>query len=206
MAPFVDALLRGDRAEALALSSKALGILGSRVAVFSDFIQPAQYEIGDLWYAGTIGVADEHRATAIVEDVVRSLPPTPAPAPVPENSRCLLAALGDERHVLGMKVLQLALDDEGWKTRSLGGGASLDRVVAAVRAAPPQLVALSAAYLPVIQPLTVAVGRIKGMGPRVLVGGPAFNRVPELWLKVGADGHGSDARVSLVLARRLLKR
>ena len=204
--PFRDALLAGDKARAIVLSADALGLLGSRVAVFSDLLQPAQYEIGELWYEGRIGVADEHRATSIVEAVVNSLPPTRSADPVPRGSRCLLAALGEEQHVLGMKVFKLALDDEGWTTQWLGGRVPLDEVLDAVRARPPQVVALSAAYLPDVQPLKLAIARLKAMGARVLVGGAAFNRIPDLWARLGADGHGSDARVSVVLARRMLER
>lgn len=205
VAPFLDALLAGDRARAIALSADALALLGSRVALFSDLIQPAQYEIGELWYEGRIGVADEHRATSIVEAVVSSLPPTRSADPVPPGSRCLLAALGQEQHMLGLKVFKLALEDEGWTTQLLGGRTSLEKVLDAVRIRHPHVVALSAAYLPAVQPLKLAVERIKARGPRVLVGGAAFNRVPDLWVRVGADGHGSDARVSLVLARRMLE-
>lgn len=204
--PFLDALLAGDKVSALQLSSAALVLLGSRVAVFSDLLQPAQYEIGELWYAGRIGVAGEHRATAIVESVVSSLPPTPSKLPVRRGSRCLLAALGEEQHVLGLRVFGLALEDEGWTTRWLGARTSLDKLLAAAEAKPPHVVALSAAYLPAVQPLKLAIDRIKLTGARVMVGGPSFNRIPDLWRRVGADAHGSDARVSLVLARRLLAR
>ena len=205
VAPFLDALLAGDRTRAIALSADALALLGSRVALFSDLVQPAQYEIGELWYEGRIGVADEHRATSIVEAVVSALPPTPSADPVPPGSRCLLAALGQEQHMLGLKVFKLALEDDGWTTQLLGSGISLEKMLDAVRIRRPRVVALSAAYLPAVQPLKLAVERIKAMGPRVLVGGAAFNRVPDLWLRVGADGHGGDARVSLVLARRMLE-
>ena len=203
---FLGALLAGDEVSAVRLASDTLALLGSRVAVFSDLLQPAQYEIGELWYAGRIGVANEHRATAIVQAAVSALPPTPSKFQVPRGSRCLLAALGDEQHVLGLRVFGLALDDEGWTTRWLGGRTPLDKVLEAAEAKPPHVVALSAAYLPAIQPLKLAIERIKLTGARVLVGGPAFNRVPELWTRVDADGYGSDARVSLVLARRMLAR
>ena len=206
VAPFLDALLAGDRSRALVLASDALALLGSRVAVFSDLLQPAQHEIGELWYLGRIGVADEHRATSIVEAVVSSLPPTLSADPVPRGSRCLFAALGEEQHVLGLKVLRQALADDGWTTQWLGGRTSLDEVLDAVRTRPPDVVALSAAYLPEVQPLKLAIEQLKAIGPRVLVGGAAFNRVPDLWVRLGADGHGSDARISLVLARRMLER
>ena len=202
--PFLEALLANDKVSALRVSTEALALLGRRVAVFSDLLQPAQVQVGELWYAGQIGVADEHRATAIVEAVVSSLPPTPSAAPVRRGSRCLLAALGEEQHVLGLRVLKLALEDEGWTTDWLGARVQLANLLEVVQAKPPQFVALSAAYLPDAQPITLAIHSLKRTGARVLVGGPAFNRIPDLWNRIGADGHGSDARVSVVLARRLL--
>ena len=39
-----------------------LARVGSRTAVFADLLQPAQYEIGELWYRGEIGIEAEHRA------------------------------------------------------------------------------------------------------------------------------------------------
>jgi MerR family transcriptional regulator, light-induced transcriptional regulator len=202
--PFLETLLAGDRAGALALSADALALVGSRVALVSDLIQPAQYQIGELWYEGRIGVAEEHRATAIVQAVVNSLPPTPSSDPVPQGSRCLMATAGEEQHVLGLKVLALAFEDEGWNVKSAGAGASLDEVLEAVRSWHPQVVALSASYLPSAKPVKQAIERIKATGPKVMVGGAAFNRVPGLWSRLGADGHGSDARIALVLARRML--
>ena len=201
----LDALLSGDQPAADKVAADALTLLGSRVAVFSDLIQPAQYEIGELWYAGRIGVADEHRATAIVEKVVRALPPTPSKTPIPAGNRCVLAALGEERHVLGLRLFELALQDDGWTTRPLGGEASLDSVIREVKVRPARMVALTAAFLPSAQPVQSAITAIKTTGAKVLVGGPAFNRVPDLWVRVGADGHGSDARVGVVLARRMAR-
>lgn len=202
---FLDALLSGDPPAAREVAADALAQLGTRVAVFSDLIQPAQYEIGELWYAGRIGVADEHRATGIVERVVRSLPPTPSRTPVPSGNRCVLAALGEERHVLGLRLFELALQDDGWTTLSLGGATALDAVIGEARVRHARLVALTAAFLPSTQPLESAITAIKLTGAKVLVGGPAFNRAPDLWRRVGADGHGSDARVGVVLARRIAR-
>ena len=84
--PFLEALLANDKVSALRVSTEALALLGRRVAVFSDLLQPAQVQVGELWYAGQIGVADEHRATAIVEAVVSSLPVDPGD-PIWEDHR-----------------------------------------------------------------------------------------------------------------------
>ena len=199
----IDALLASDEQAARLVVDEALALLKTRMALFSDVMQPAQYEIGELWYEGRIGVADEHRATEIVQKLVRGLPPTPIASPVSSANRCVLAALGDETHVLGLRMFELALQDDGWATRSLGGQASIDVVMEAVKARRTRLVGLTAAYLPSAAPLQSAIRTIKSTGTKVFVGGAVFNRIPDLWTRLGADGHGSDARVGVVLARRI---
>ena len=200
----VEALVSGDESRSRAIARESLSAAKSRTDVFADLIQPAQYEIGELWYSGRIGVAIEHRATAVVEAVVEDLEPTPSAHPVRPGTSCVLAAVGDEQHVVGLRVLQLALEDDGWLVEQLGGRTPVEELSAYVAGRRIALVGLSAGYLPTIPAIRHSVEQLKGRRIPVVVGGAAFNRVPGLWRRVGADGHGVDARVSVVLARRLI--
>ncbi len=202
---FLDALLKGDPASAYRVADEELADRGSRAAVFADLIHPAQYEIGELWYRGLIGVADEHRATALVESIADRLPPTPTEKPL-LDFRCVLAAVGAERHVIGLRLLAAAMADDGWDVTVLGRHTSIEELLAAVDRVSPQLVGLSAGYLPDLEPIKRAVRLIKERRIPMLVGGAAFNRTPSLVEQVGADAHGIDARVALTLARRLVGR
>lgn len=202
---FLNALLKGDPASASRVVDQELADLGSRAAVFADLIHPAQYEIGELWYRGEIGVADEHRATALVETIVNRLTPTPTARPL-TGCRCVLAAVGSERHVIGLRLLAAAMADDGWEVEMLEQRTSEEELLAAVDRVSPQLVGLSAAYLQDPERMKRAIRLVKERGIPVLVGGAAFNRTPSLVEQVGADGHGSDARVALTLARRLVGR
>lgn len=201
----VDTLLEGDGEKALATALEAQERAGSRVAVFVDLLQPAQYEIGELWYQGRVQVEDEHRATAVVQWVTEKLPPTPSPSPVPPSARCLMAAMGEEQHMLGLRQLQLAFEDDGWPVELVGPRVEARALAERVRQTDPSLVCISAGYLPTATPVQRAISAVHELRIPVLVGGSAFNRVPNLWRRVGADQHGTDARVALVLARRLLR-
>jgi len=201
----VEALLEGDYPRAMDLALAARERAGSRVAVFVDLLQPAQYEIGDRWYRGEIKVEDEHRATAVAQRVTESLPPTPSANPVPRTARCLMAAMGDEQHVLGLRQLELAFMDDGWPVVRIGPRAQVDVLADEVRGTDPSLVCISAGYLSSTTPVRRAIAAVKELRIPVLVGGSAFNRSPLLWRDLGADHHGADARVALVLARRLLR-
>jgi methanogenic corrinoid protein MtbC1 len=199
----VSALLAGDRDAAwhLVAATQRPGV--TRGAVISDLVQPAQERIGELWYAGSIGVADEHRATGIVEEILARLDPTPSAVGVRPGARCLLAALGDEQHVLGLRALRMVLEDDGWACEYLGGtvpAAELLRVNQDIRA---DVVLLSASYAPDRAELAGAIRHLRGQGSATLVGGAALGSEAGLWKRLGAHGYGPDARVAQYLARRL---
>jgi MerR family transcriptional regulator, light-induced transcriptional regulator len=200
--PFVELLRKGEKAGAAAFADEVFREMGSRLALFADLIHPAQYEIGDLWYRGEIGIADEHRATAIVEEITLALPPTPAQGRSPRG-RCVLAAVGSEQHVVGLRLLGAALEDDGWTVTMLGGRTPATDLTEMVRKLRPRFVGLSAGYLPQPGSLKATIEDLKKLRVPVLVGGPAFNRNASLWSRVGADGHGTDVRVAVALAQRI---
>lgn len=202
---FTAALVAGDAKTAGDIASSYLADAGSRLAVVSDLLHPAQYQIGELWYEGRLGVAEEHRATAIVSTIASALPPTPAARPVRRGARCILSGIAGERHVVGLQLLTLALQDEGWLVDQLQPPTPLPEILRAVSTWRPDVVGLSAAYLPTIRQMTTAVAELRKLHVPVIVGGPLFNRAPGLWRTVGANAHGSDARVSTVLMRKYLR-
>jgi MerR family transcriptional regulator, light-induced transcriptional regulator len=176
----------------------------TRCAVISDLLQPAQERIGELWYEGVIGVAEEHRATSIVDDVLAGLAATPSHDPV-VGATCILAALGHEQHVLGLRALRLALEDEGWVCEYIGAMTPASDLVRMNRFVRADVALLSASYDPDLGELAGAVSQLKHQGCRVLVGGAAISGSAGLWKRLGADGHGADARVAQHLARRLCR-
>jgi methanogenic corrinoid protein MtbC1 len=200
---FVDALISGDRPRARAAALDTFQATNSRTAVFADLVHPAAHQIGELWYMGQIGVAVEHLATATASAIIEELPATPSPQPVRSGTRCLLAAVGEEQHDIGLRVIQLALEDDGWSVEQLGGQTPVDDAVALIEERRPDLIGLSGSYLPSVRPIREAVRRAQVLSIPVLVGGPAFIRMPELWRRVGASGYAVDARMAVVLARKL---
>jgi methanogenic corrinoid protein MtbC1 len=200
-----EAMLRGDVGDAGDLAEQFLARAGSRLAVFADLVQPAQAEVGDLWYRGMIGIGDEHRAARVLERVVGLLPATPARARVPCGSRCLLTVMPGEQHTVGLGMFALALEDEGWEVELMDHDCQPEDLPDLVERARPRLVGLSAGYLPSVPRMAGVVGAIRATGVPVLVGGAAFNRAGDLWQRVGASAYGPDPRIGTVLARRLAR-
>jgi 5-methyltetrahydrofolate--homocysteine methyltransferase len=198
-------MLRGDAGTAGDLAGQFLARVGSRLAVFADLVQPAQGEVGDLWYRGEICMDDERRAACVLEDLVGTLPPTPSRCRVSEGTRCLLTVLPGERHTLGLGMFALALQDEGWEVETLDNDCAPEDVPDLVERTRPQVVGLSAGYLPSVHHMAHVVGAIRRLSVPVLVGGAAFNRAGDLWRRVGASAYGQDPRIGTVLARRLAR-
>jgi methanogenic corrinoid protein MtbC1 len=200
-----ESMLRGDAGEARNLAQQFLARVGSRVAVFADLVQPAQYEIGDLWYRGHICIDDEHRAAQVLDRLVRMLPPTPSPSPVARGTRCLLSVLPGEQHTVGLSMFALALEDEGWEVELMDHECDPEDLPSLVERTRPRLVGISAGYLPSAHRMAQVVAAIRALSVPVLVGGAAFNRTGDLGRRVGASAHGADPRIGAVLARRLAR-
>jgi MerR family transcriptional regulator, light-induced transcriptional regulator len=200
-----EAMLRGDVGDAADLAERFLARVGSRVAMFSDLVQPAQYEVGELWYRGRIGIGDEHRAARVLERLVAMTPPTPSRSPVKGDARCLLTVMPGERHTVGLWMFALALEDDGWEVELLDHDCEPDDVPRLVERTRPQLVGISAGWMPSGHRMAKLVGAIRDLSVPVLVGGGAFNRAGNLWRRVGASAHGPDPRIGTVLARRLAR-
>jgi MerR family transcriptional regulator, light-induced transcriptional regulator len=200
------ALLNGDNELAMDLVLRVLEETRSRTATFADLLHPAQVEVGNLWYSGQASYSDELQVALALRGILSRLGPTPAERRVRSGSRCVIAVPRGDPHDVGLLMLMHALQDHGWSTEVMGPVRSLDDVADHVATRPPRLFCLSAGDLPPLPQVERAISVIRGVRVPVLVGGAAFNRRPDLWRRVGADGHGTDVRVGVVLAHRFAGR
>jgi methanogenic corrinoid protein MtbC1 len=97
------------------------------------------------------------------------------------------------------------LDAEGWDVRYIGTNLPLDTIVSAIVQTRATLVAISvtmSAGVASARDLIIQVRAKNANPPRIIVGGAAFLRDPQLWQSIGADGFAPDARSVAALARR----
>jgi methanogenic corrinoid protein MtbC1 len=199
----ITALLDADGARAYELAERVLMETRSRTAVFADLLHPAQAEIGNLWYSGRVSYADEVRVASMVRRIVERLAPTPEARSVRRGSRCVLAVPHGDPHDVGLLMFMRALEDHGWTVEAVGPARNLTDLPDVVLDRRPRLCGLSAGILPAPGQIERAIATIRRARVPVLVGGVAFNRRPDLWRRLGADGLGTDVRVGVVLAGRL---
>ena len=159
---FVETLLRKDISE------------NGVIASWTEVIVPLLFLVGDEWAATGAGIEVEHMLSEIIKRLLRE---GVAEIKEPVNTQpVLLASVGEELHCLALHALAAALAEKGIETFLLGARTPLEAISGMVKRAAPPAVFLWAQLeqnsdpkffneLPVVRP-----------APRVIVGGPGWNR------------------------------
>jgi methanogenic corrinoid protein MtbC1 len=198
---FRDALLGRDAARARAAIERALDAGASVPDVYLGILQPALYEIGDLWAADVVTVADEHFAAAIVSGLVAELGPRIA-APPRSGRLAVLACTPGELHDIGLRMVCDLMRAEAWEVLYLGASTPAPDLAALVADEQPDVVVLStstAGRLPGVEETLRALTVLEPR-PIVVVGG-------QFWTAEAA-GHAGEMGADLVVrdARLLVPR
>jgi methylmalonyl-CoA mutase cobalamin-binding domain/chain len=180
----------------------ALGVIDDLIDVGVEFddlceqvIEPALYEIGELWATGRIGVADEHLATSISETVLACIGAIWA-APADAEPRVLVCATDGEGHAVGARMVAESFAAADWSVRFLGASTPPDAVAAAGVDHHVDVLALSttmAANLPSVA-ATVELARAAAPGLRIVVGGQAYRGEQGVAERMGADLFAAELR------------
>jgi MerR family transcriptional regulator, light-induced transcriptional regulator len=120
--------------------------LGPGVAIFERTLGPALREIGDLWHAGTITVAQEHFASNVLNGTLTHL--LRLAQPLDAARRIALACFADEDHVLGLYGVGLRFASWGYRTLMLGARTPPPAIARVVASLAPDAVGLSVTIPP----------------------------------------------------------
>ncbi len=210
-AAYLRAALTLRRSRAVAVVEQALRRGASAAEVTLEILQPAQVEVGRLWQAGRISIAQEHFVSAVTQTclglVVPSVPqPETSDRPTPRpTSRLVASAVGSEGHDLGLRMLCELLRDEGWETEFLGAGVPGRDLVAFVAQVRPEVVALSVTLPASLAPARETIALLRADAAcrdvRVLLGGRAVDAKPGLAELLGADGWAAGPAEAIDLCR-----
>jgi signal transduction histidine kinase/CheY-like chemotaxis protein len=204
---FLQALVRAERHDASNLILDALGAGVAVADIYLQVFQRCQREVGRLWQLKQITVAQEHYCTAATQLAMSQL--YPYLFALPKQGRKMVAAsVGGELHEVGLRVVTDLFEADGWDTLYLGANLPAGAVVQAVSQHRPDLLAISVTMAFHLLEVQRLIGQVRaseaGQTVKVMVGGYPFNVDPELWRRVGADGHAGDASQALDAANRLL--
>ena len=204
---YLAALLAADRRRASTLILNAIDAGATVKAIYRHVFQPAQYELGRLWQINQISVAQEHYGTAITQLVMSLLYPRIFAAE--RNGRRLVATcIGGELHEIGVRMVADFFEMAGWDTFYLGANTPPDSIIQTVQKREAEVLAVSATmtmHVSRVADLIAAVRDSTVREVKILTGGYPFNRVPDLWQQVGADGYAPNAEAAIARAEQLLQ-
>jgi methanogenic corrinoid protein MtbC1 len=203
---YLDELLAGHREAAIAVVVDAADAGTDLAVLLTDVLEAAQVEIGRLWEAGEVSVAQEHYCTAVTQLAMAELYPYLFTGAAPSRRLSLVAVqAAGSLHEVGLRMVADLLEHHGWSTTYLGAEPDPHRVVAALLDRGADVLAISASMATQIGAVAALVRAVRGdprtARVRILVGGRPFLVAPALADDVGADAVARDARDAVARCR-----
>jgi methanogenic corrinoid protein MtbC1 len=195
---FVQAILSGERRAALAIAVAALEQGAQIEDLYADVFQDALYEVGRLWEAHAISVAQEHMATAVTQFVMAHVFAR-IDSVAATRGLALMTGVPGELHHVGALMVSDMLEARGWQVQFLGSDLPIASIIDAIAATQPRLLGISVTMAANRQQATRLIdqARLAVDGLRVVVGGAAFGGGH--WRDSGADDYASDVRGAIAL-------
>jgi methanogenic corrinoid protein MtbC1 len=197
---YLTACLEGmpQRAMKLVLDELDRGL--SPTAAYTEVLLAAQKEIGELWHVGDVSVAEERIVSETTRDLMALIVAKHA-APQARGHALVAAAVTGNTHDIGLRAVADLFQIAGWRSLFLGANVPATEIARAANTFGVDLVVLNATLATQLKSLGEAIATIKTEAPgrKVLVGGLAFDGLPELWRELGADGYA--ATIATAVAR-----
>ena len=203
---YLQKILEGNAAEAVSLVSRVVGDGLSPQALYLQVLLPAQREVGRLWHAGELSVAEEHMVTAVTQRAMAVV--INQAAPVSSNGHTVVvAAVSGNVHDIGLRALADMYQLAGWRVIYAGSDVpmlDLPALLSFYEADLLMLGATLATHIPRVEQAIAAIRERCERPVRIVVGGAAFDEAPELWSRIGSDGYAASIDEALALGARLV--
>jgi len=193
-------LLEGNQVEVMELCRDSLAENNSLSKLFDTIVQPAMVSIGLLWERGEITSAKEHLATALITKTLSYLY-AGQPFINPSRGTAIVTAAPNEYHELGAWVVSTALEKDGWNVHYLGANTPAHDLLSLIKETKADVLAISAVVPFHLDEIRELIKRAKLEGVKVMIGGRAFDSMPEVAINMGADAHLRDAEDAVKKAR-----
>lgn len=206
-AQVAETLLRGDEREAGALLVEAYLNGATLTTLFDQTITEAMHQIGELWFAGRISVADEHLATRVVFSALQTLSGVMMPVQ-PNGLKAICCGIEGDLHELPVQLARIILESEGWEAQSLGPNTPLFALSEMVARQRPQLVCISARSVLDLDRATAEYSQLRKvtgkLGVSVVTGGEGF-RDPVIRQRFPSEFYAENFAGLLKFVRALIR-
>lgn len=192
--PAVDVLL-GSALQAVAdLDARSLeavldqgAVALSRPVLRRALIVPLLLEVGERWREGSLRVAHEHMASAIVRSFLAGL--NQGRQAAPGAATLVIATPAGQMHEMGAILVSNQVVEEGWEVLYLGPNLPAEEIAGATVGRGARAVLLSLVY-PLADPATMEqlrqLRRLLGESTPIFVGGQAASSYSEVLVEIDA--------------------
>ncbi len=198
--------LEGSGSDAIRMIQEAVAEGRSAKQIYLQVLLPAQKEIGRLWHSGEVSVAEEHLVTGTTHQAMAVLRHTMKRAP--DNGATVVAACAAGNiHDIGLRAMADLFQLEGWRSIYLGADVPVADLPAMLDVFNADVLLLSSTLSVHLEPAADAIATVHAQIDRpikIIVGGAAFDEVPDLAKKLGADAYAADADEALAKAAAML--
>ncbi len=148
------------------------------IELCEELLSPALRQVGQAWHDNEVSIAEEHRATAIVERILARVSTNPRGRP--RGTAVVVAAPGDP-HSLPAAMAAMVLRDDRWRVHHLGSNLPVHDLVEFSKKTQADIVVLSLTYAPAgtdaaqyngSRDVLGLVSTLEAQGHRVLLGAP----------------------------------
>lgn len=164
-----DHLVNGDERAVHAMIGGLVDDGVPMTTVATSILVPALRRVGEEWRNGHLGIAEEHRASAIVERSLAKRQPTPRGR---RRGVAVIAALSGDRHNLPTLMAAMALREDNWHVHHLGADLPTGDLLRFCRDHRVDLVVLSVTSCEIADEAERAASMLRDEGTRTLVGEP----------------------------------
>jgi methanogenic corrinoid protein MtbC1 len=191
------ALVNGDVNLAYRLATDLLAQGVPFGVIVGAVLTPVQTELGRRWAAGDLGVADEHAASAAVDDLLIRLGATAEP---PTGPTVVVASAEQDAHALGGRVVASCLSLEGFRVLFLGARVPADDLGDFLEMQAPLALALSCSIPAILAGAARSVEAAHSLGLPVVAGGRAL-ATSERSRRLGVDAFARDPAEAVAILR-----
>ncbi len=204
---YLEAILEGNRAAAESIIVAAHQSGASVADIFEQILAPAQQRLGWMWHRGEISVADEHFGSATTQSAMSQLRLHFRRLPGKGRSVIATSTPGD-LHEIGLRMVTDLFEIDGWHVTFLGANTPIADIVELLERRRFDLLALSVSTALTLRDAGELIEAIRGTSvtasTKVLIGGPPFRVVHEIWRELGADGCALSAVEAVTAGNRLV--
>jgi corrinoid protein of di/trimethylamine methyltransferase len=200
------AIVDGNAKAAAAVTKEAVAANVDPQTLLTDYMIPAMDEVGARFEANECFVPElliSARAMKAGMEIIRPLLLGQAVEPA---GRVVVATVQGDLHDIGKNLVATMLEGGGFQIVDIGTDVSPDKLIDAVQAHQPQIVALSALLTTTLPSMKRLIDRLVQdelrTGVKVMVGGAPVTQ--DFADEVGADGYSDNAAGAVTLARQLV--